>query len=84
MTKKRMMNKRLRTLDEKKSFFNDAQIWTMADPCTLTTPTFRLTEEGFIGALQKWPTYICDICWMFEFWKNVMKLKERKHRTDIY
>ena len=68
----------------KKSFFNNAQIWTMADPCTLTTPTFRLTEEGFIGALQKWPTYICDNCWMFEFWKNVMKLKERKHRTDIY
>ena len=55
----------------------------MVDPSILTTPAFRLIED-FKTAIQKGPIYICDICWKFEFQKNVIKLKELKYQTDIY
>ena len=56
----------------------------MPDPCILTTPVFRLIEENFKIAIQEGPTCICDICWKFEFRRNVIKLEEFKHQTDIY
>ena len=56
---------------------------SMTDPCILTTPAFGLIEQDFKGATQEGPTYICDICWKFEFQKNVIKLKESKYQTDI-
>ena len=56
----------------------------MTDSHVLTTPSFRLTKEGLKGAIQDGPTYICDICWKFEFRRNVIKLKETKHQTNIY
>ena len=39
------MSKRLQTLDERNSIFNNFQMCTMVDPSTLTTPVFRLIEE---------------------------------------
>ena len=56
----------------------------MTDPCILATPAFRLIEQDFKGAIQEGPTYICDICWKFEFGRNVIKLKEPKYQADIY
>ena len=56
----------------------------MVDPSILTTPAFRLIEEDFKSALQEGPTYICDICWKFEFQRNFIKLMEPKYQTDIY
>ena len=73
--KERKMDKLSQTLDEKNS---------MTDPCILTTPAFRLTEQDFKGAIQECPTYICDICQKFEFQRNVIKLKETKYQADIY
>ena len=60
--KKRKMDKRLQTLDERSSIFNNVQMCSMTDPCILTTPAFRLIEQDFKGAIQEGPTYICDIC----------------------
>ena len=60
--KKRKMDKCLPTLDERSSIFNDVQMCSMTDPCTLTTPAFGLIEQDFKGAIQEGPTYICDIC----------------------
>ena len=82
--KKRKMDKRLRTLDERRSIFNNVGMCSTTDPCILTTPAFRLIEEDFKLAIQEGPTYICDICWKFEFRINVIKLKESKYQTDIY
>ena len=82
--KKRKMDKRLQTLDERSSIFNNVQMCSMTDPCILTTPAFRLIEQDFKGAIQEGPTYICDICWKFEFRRNVIKLKESKYPGDIY
>ena len=82
--KKRKMDKRLQILDERSSIFNNVQMCSMIDPCILTTPGFRLIEEDFAGAIQEGPTYICDICWKFEFRRNVTKLNESKYETDIY
>ena len=65
--KDRKIDKRLQTLDERSSIFNNVQMCSMTDPCILTTPAFRLTEQDFKGAIQDGPTYICDICWKFEF-----------------
>ena len=42
--KKRKMDKRLQTLDERSNIFNNAQTSSMNDPCILTTPAFRLIE----------------------------------------
>ena len=57
---------------------------SMVDPFILTTPAFRLTEQYFRAAIQEGPTYICDICWKFKFWNNVIKLKELNYQTAIY
>ena len=59
-------------------------MYSTADPCVLTKPAFRLIEEDLKGAIQEVSTYICDICWKFEFWRNVTKLKEMKYQADIY
>ena len=81
---KRKMDKRFQTLDERSSIFDNVQMCSMTDPCILTTPAFRLIEEDFKGAIQECPVYICDICWKFEFRRNVIKLKEPKYQADIY
>ena len=81
---KRKMDKRFQTLDERSSIFDNVQICSMTDPCILTTPAFRLIEEDFKGAIQECPVYICDICWKFEFRRNVIKLKEPKYQADIF
>ena len=78
------MSKRLQTLDERNSIFNNVQMCTMVDPSILTTPAFRLIEEDFKSALQEGPTYTCDICWKFKFRRNFIKLMEPKYQTDIY
>ena len=81
--KKRKTDKRLQTLDEKSSIFEYVQMCSMTDSCILTTTTFRLIEQDFKGVIQEGPTYICDICWKFEFPRNVIKLEEQKYRADI-
>ena len=81
---KRKMDKRLQTLDERNSIFNNVQMCSLVNPSILTTPAFRLIEEDFKTAIQEGPTYICDICWKFEFRRSVIKLKELKYQSDIY
>ena len=73
-----------KTLDERNSIFNNVQMCSMVDPSILTTPAFRFIEDVFKTAIQEGPTYICDICWKFEFRRNVIKLKEPKYQADIY
>ena len=51
----------------------------MVDLFILTIQAFRLIEEDFKSAIQKGLTYICDICWTFEFRRDVIKLKEPKY-----
>ena len=85
--RKRKMDKRLKTFHERSSIFDNVQMCSMADPCILTTPAFRLIEEDFEGAIQEGPSYIStllDICWKFEFRRNVIKLKETNYQADIY
>ena len=82
--KKRKMDKRLQTLDERSSTLDLVQMCSMTDTCILTTRAFRLIDENFKDAIQEGPTYICDICWKFEFQRNVIKLKESQYQTDIY
>ena len=68
------MDKRLQTLDERSSIFDNVQMCGMTDSCIFATPTFRLIEEYFKLPILEGPTYICDICWKFEFQRNVIKL----------
>ena len=71
------------TLDERSSVFDNVQMCSVTDPCILTTPASRLIEEDFKGATQEGPTYICNICWKFEFQRKVIKSKKTKYQTDI-
>ena len=57
---------------------------SITNPCILKAQSFRLIEQDFKGAIEKGPSYICDICWKFEFRRNVIKLKEPKYQADIY
>ena len=59
-------------------------MFSMTDPCILTTPAFRLIEEVFNGKIDEGPSYICDIYWKFGLQRNVIKLKEPKYNTDTY
>ena len=77
------MDKRLQTFDERSSILNNVKMCSMTDPCILKTPAFRLTEQDFKGAIQEGPTYIFDICWKFEFRRNVIKSMEPKYQADI-
>ena len=43
--KKRKMDKRLQTLDESSSIFNNVQMCSMTGPCILKISAFRLIEE---------------------------------------
>ena len=52
-------------------------MYSMVDSCILITLAFRLIEEDFKGAIHEGPTYICDICWKFEFQSNVFRLHVR-------
>ena len=65
--KKRKMDKRLQTLDERSSIFNNVQLCSWTDTCILTTPAFRLIEQDFKGVIQEGPTCICDICCKLKF-----------------
>ena len=82
--KKRKMDKRLQILDKRSSTFHNVQVCSMTDTCILTTPAFRIIEEDFKSVIQEDPTYICDICWKFQFRRNVIKLRKSKYQTDIY
>ena len=57
---------------------------SVVNPSILTKLAFRLIDKDFKTAIQEGPTYICDICWKFEFRRNVIKLKESKYQADIY
>ena len=76
--KKQKRDQSLQTLDERNGIFDNVQMCSMVDPCILTT-CFRLTEGYFKGAIQKGPTYICDICWKFEFRRSAIKLQDLKY-----
>ena len=41
--------------------FDNVQMFSMTDPCTLSTPAFRLIGENFKGSIRQGPTYI----WIF-------------------
>ena len=82
--KKRKMDKRSQTLEKRNSIFNNANYLTwMIHPYLqhqLSDYLKKISKEDF----KSGPTYICDICWKFEFRRNVIELKERKYQTDIY
>ena len=61
-------------------------MYRATDPWILTTPAFKLIEEGFKDFIPGYhgPTYICNICWKSEFRKNAIKLMEPKYQSDIY
>ena len=65
--KSRKKNKRVEIKDERKQVFDNVYRYSMVDPFILATPAFKVIEEDFKSAIQEDPTYICDICWKFEF-----------------
>ena len=67
MRKNKLEKMEKQILDERRSIFNNVQVCSMIDPCIPTTPAVRLIQEHFKGATHDGPTYICDICWKFEF-----------------
>ena len=82
--KKRKKEIREKAKDKRNDIFNSVQTCSMVDPCILKTPAFKLVEEEFKSAIKEGPTYICDICWKYEFRKNVIKLQDSKYERSLY
>ena len=83
MIKTGKRSKRVEIKDERKQVFDNVHGCSMVGPFILTTPAFKIIEEDFESAIQEGPTYICDLCWKFEFRKNVIKLNALKYQTGI-
>ena len=62
---------------ERNHVFDHLQMCSMFDQCILTT-------EDFESAIQEGPTYICDMCWKFEFLKSVIKQDALKYQTSYF
>ena len=69
--------------DERKLVF-DVHRCSMVDPFILATPAFKIIVKHFKSTIQEAPTYTCDVCQKFEFWKNVFKLNALKYRAGIH
>ena len=66
---------------KKKYIVNNDQMCSMTDPCILTAPAFRLIEQDLKGAIQKVPTYICDVVRNSNF--KEMLLNERNQSIKL-
>ena len=77
--KKGKRDQLLTTLEERSSFFNNVQIYSTFDARILTTSACRLIQEDFRDGTHEGPTYICDICWKFEFRSNVVIVHDSKY-----
>ena len=77
--KKGKRDQLLTTLEERNSFFNNVQIYSTFDARILTTSACRLIQEDFRDGTHEGPTYICDICWKFEFRSNVIIVHDSKY-----
>ena len=81
---KKHQRKRYIDKDEKLNAFKDVQGRSMVDPSILTTTAYKIIKEQFQVAIEEGPTYICDICWKFEYRKNVIKLDHSKYEIEVF
>mgnify|MGYP002808138608 FL=1 len=86
---KKSLKKRMQTLREndkqrKDNIFDSVQDRSMVDPSIFETEAFKVIESEFKDVIKEGPTFICDICWKFEFRSNVIKLTETKYEQEIY
>ena len=82
--KKRRKAVRDNDKNRRDEIFNDVQTCSMVAPSILETPGFKLIQDEFTSAIQEGPTYVCDICWKFEFRTNVITLTECKYEQNLY
>ena len=82
--KKRMQSLRENVKQNRDNIFGSVQDHSMVDPSILDTDAFKTIEREFKDAIKEGPTFICDICWKFEFRTNVIKLTETKYDQEIY
>ena len=57
---------------------------SMTDPAILDTDAYKLIQNRFLKSIDEGPTYICDICWKFEYRTNVIKLNPDKYNSEIF
>ena len=56
----------------------------MVDDSILATDAYKLIYEEYKDSINQGPTYICDICWKFEFHTNVISLNSSKYEADLF
>ena len=52
--------------------FQTTEVCSMVDPSILETQGFKIIKKELKCAIAEGPSWICDICWKFEFRKNVI------------
>lgn len=55
----------------------------MVDPSILDTEAYRIIEDDWLNKINVGSEYCCDICLVWCYRENVLKLKTSKYETSI-
>ena len=80
----RKKNMRAKSKDEIEQMYIEARYHDSTDPRILDTPGYLYMYDQFMMSINQGPTYVCNICWKFEYRTNVTVMKSDKYDPDIY
>ena len=63
--------------------FLDVQSYDMTDPRILDTDAYEHMLCEFNKEIDKGPTYVCNICWKFEYKTNILIFHAEKYDPDL-
>ena len=81
--KKRKQNVRQKSNEKVANIFSQVQDQSKVDHSILKTEAYKIIKSKFQKSVSEGPTYICDICWKYEFRSNVVKLVPNKYKEEI-
>ena len=55
----------------------------MVDPSILKTTAYRIIEEDWLKKINTGPEYCCDICLVWCYRENVLKLRPSKYDQQV-
>ena len=82
--KKRKELNRRKTIEEVLQMYNDVQSYDMTDPNILDTDAYSCMLNKFEKSMQEDHTYVCNVCWKFEYRTNVLIMNTEKYEHQIF
>ena len=82
--KKRKFAARKLTEEKRFEIFESIKNQSMVDESILQTEAFNLIYSEYKEAISEGPTYICTVCWKFEFRRNILTLNSSKYESELF